>query len=215
MGRRKIKSKKRYLYAFLIGTMIFIIGFAITYSVAYFEYQRISTLQGPTSYKIFQDKLQYTLFGKDICLDESYREMSEDLNFQGQIIGDLEEKMGKDNEGVLFRKKFYTLIQLEHLEFVKDINKECGRNINIVLFFYSNEKKDLEKSEELGNLLGTIYEKNKDKMVLYSMDMNLDSEIMTSLRNKYNLGEESVIIVNEEQRFTEINNIKEVEKYLN
>ncbi len=214
MEARKVQSKSRYLWAFIIGTAIFILGFAFTNGIAYLEFQRISSLQGPTSYQIFQDKLQYTLFDEDICAEESYLKISKDLSYQGQIIGDLETKLGKDNENVLFRKKFYTLIQLEHLEFVKIINEECEKDINIILFFYSNKKEDLADSERLGDILGPIYVRNKDNLVLYSIDLNLDSEIVKNLREKYDV-EDSVIILNENQRFTEISNINEIETHLN
>ena len=214
MKLRKIQSKKRYLWAFIIGTTIFIIGFAFTNMVAYLQFQRITNIQDPTSYQIFQDKLQYSLFGADICAEDTYIKISQDLTFQGQIIGDLENKLGIDNPNVLFRKKFYTLIQLEHFEFVKLINKECNRSINSILFFYSNKKANLKNSEKLGDILGPIYQRNKDNLVLYSLDLNLDSNIIRNLRAKYNVGEESVIIINEKQRLTKINHINEIERHL-
>ena len=106
MQQRKIVSKERYYLAFLIATLIFLVGFLITYSIAYIEFQRIENLQDPISYKIFEDKLQYTLFNKNICSEANYLKISEDLAFQGGIIGQLEEKLGKNNKDVLFRKKF-------------------------------------------------------------------------------------------------------------
>lgn len=214
MKPRTIQNKRRYLWAFIIGTTIFIIGFVLTNGIAYLQYQRISTLQGPISYQIFQDKLQYTLFDKDICAEDTHLKISQSLNFQGQIIGDLENKLGIDNPNVLFRKKFYTLIQLEHFEFVKLINQECNKSINTILFFYSNKKQHLDESKKLGDILGPIYQRNKDNLVLYSLDLNLDSEIIKSLKEKYNLSETSVVIFNEDQRFTKINNINEIETYL-
>ena len=213
MKPRKIQSKKRYILAFVIATVIFVAGFGFTNIITYLEYQRVSSLQGPTSYQIFQDKLQYSLFGADICAEDTYLKISKDLSYQGQMIGDVEEKLGIDNPNVLFRKKFFTLIQIEHLEFVKLINQECNKDINIILFFYSNKKQDLDESERLGDILGPIYQRNKDNMVLYSLDMNLDSEIIESLKEKYNVTE-SVVILNEEQRFTKINNIREIEEHL-
>jgi len=215
MEPRKIQSKKRYLWAFLIGTTIFIFGFALTYSVAYLEYQRISTLQGPLSYKIFQDKLQFSLFGKDICSEDTYKEVSEDLAFQGSITSNLEEKMGKDDKNVLFRKKFYSLILLEHFELVNIINQECDKNINTILFFYSNEKEDIEASEDVGRILGVLHERNEDDLFIYSFDMNLDSKIITSLREKYLVSAPMKIILNENKTFTTLNNIDEIEPLLN
>lgn len=215
MKPRKVESKRRYLWAFLIGTAIFLIGFGITYSVAYFEYQRITTLQGPISYEIFQDKLQYSLFGKDICEEETYKEVSEALAFQGRIIGDIEERLGKNNKDVIFRKKFYTLILLEHLELVNTINKECDKEINTVLFFYSNEKEDIEASEHVGGILGVLHEQNKDNLFIYSIDMNIDSKLVKSLNQKYEVSPPMKIILNDEYPFTSLQNINQIRTLLN
>lgn len=214
MEPRKIQSKRRYVLAFFIATAIFVAGFAFTNVVAYLQFQRITSIQDPTSYEIFKDKLEYTLFGKDICSEDTFEKISQDLAFQGQVIGDLETKLGIDNPNVLFRKKFYTLIQLEHFEFVKLINQECGREINTILFFYSNTKDELEDSEKVGNILGSVYQRNKENLVLYSIDSNLDSDIVKSLREKYKLDDGITIIVNENQRFNNIKHISEIEDVL-
>jgi len=214
MERRKVENKSRYVWAFVIGTVIFLIGIGLTYSVSYLQYQRTLSLQDSLSYEIFQDKLQYTLFNKDICSEESYLEVTGALAFQGQIIGDLEGKMGKDNPKVLFRKKFYSLIELEHFEFVNLVNKECNKSINTILFFYSNKKDDIDNSLDLGDLLGAVYSNNKDNLVIYSFDIHLDSKLIKSLREQYGVGDASVVIVNGEHRFNEIKNINDIEVHL-
>jgi len=214
MEKRAVKSKTRYILAFLIGTLIFVLGFALTYSIAHLEYQRIVQIQDPISYEIFNDKLKHTLFNKDICSEETFQEVSIDLAFQGGIIGRLEEKLGKDDEGVLFRKKFYSLIQLEHFEYVKSINKECDKNINTILFFYSNKKDDLKKSEGIGSILSVLYERNKEDLVIYSFDMNLNSELITLLKEKYDVETPVTIIINEEHILNQIDNLEQIESLL-
>ena len=135
--KREIQSKGRYLAAFLIGTGIFIFGFFLTFMISYFEFERISEFQDVTSYDIFYDRLSYSIFNEDICSKGSLKDVSRGLNFQGRIIDDLEKKFGKDNMEVLFRKKFYSLVELEHYDFVNQINLKCGNNISTILFFYS------------------------------------------------------------------------------
>jgi hypothetical protein len=213
MERRKIQSKRRYILAFIIGTLIFIIGFMLTYSISYLEYQRISNMQGEVSYKIFQNKLRYSFFDEDICSLDSLSEISASLGFQGRVIDDLEKKLGKNDEKVLFRKKFYTLIELEHFEFVKEINKKCRAGIPTILFFYSNEKEDAERSEEAGNLLSVVYRRNPDLMI-YSFDINLDSELITSLKEKYRIEESPTIIIDGRLKIVNPENIEKVERYL-
>jgi len=214
MQQRKIVSKERYYLAFLIATLIFLVGFLITYSIAYIEFQRIENLQDPISYKIFEDKLQYTLFNKNICSEANYLKISEDLAFQGGIIGQLEEKLGKNNKDVLFRKKFYSLILVEHLEIVKLLNENCDKKINYVLFFYSNEKEDLESSEDIGDLLGILYEQNKEDLVIYSFDTNLDSDLVKTLKIHYEVAEPITIIVNGNQTLNTLESLNEISSFL-
>ena len=213
MERRKIQSKKRYVLAFLIGTFIFILGFILTYSISYLEYQRISNAQEKISYQIFQDKLKHSFFNEDICSLESLKGISEDLGFQGRIIDDLEKKFGKNNEKVLFRKKFYSLIEIEHFEFVEEINKRCKARILTILFFYSNEKKDVKKSEEVGDLLSVVYRRNPNVMI-YSFDINLESDLIKNLKEKYEVEESPTIIINGKSKIVKPENVGQIEEYL-
>ena len=195
MEKRKLQSKKRYVTAFIIGTCIFILGFLITYSISYFEFNRVSDLQDLTTYEIFKDKLLYEFFNEDLCSNDKLQELSDDLGAQGAIISDLEDNLGKNNEKVIFRKKFYTLIELEHLDFINKINKNCNKNISIILFFYSNEEDEFEESEDAGKLLDYIHRTN-DEVVIYSFDKNLDSELIENLNKRYKISKTPTIIVN-------------------
>ena len=210
---RPIQSPKRYVLAFVIGTLIFILGFTLTTSISYLQFQKISKFQDETSYQIFNEKLSYTLFNKDICSSNSFQEISKSLSFQGAIIDDLEKKLGKENKGVLFRKKIYTLVELEHLEFINQLNENCNLSISTILFFYSNEQKDLGKSEETGRLLDTVNRRN-DNLVTYSFDINLESNLIDELKKSYRIRESPTIIINQNKKIISPKNIDEIERYL-
>lgn len=213
MKERKIQSKKRYLLAFLIGTTIFILIFSLSYAISYLEFRRISNLQEDLAYDIFEDKLDYSLFDEGICANESFDRVSRDLGFQGRIIDDLERKLGKNNENVLFRKKFYTLIELEHFEFVKLLNERCNLEIQTILFFYSNSDPNLELSEEVGKLLDVVYNRNENLM-MYSFDIDLDSYLTEKLKEKYMVDKSPTLIINEEVKVENPQNISDIEKHL-
>lgn len=213
MRNRGFLSQKRYIISFLIGTAIFILVFAITYSISYLEFGRVSNLQADLTYDIFEDKLDYSLFDEGVCTNESFDKVSRDLGFQGRIIDDLERKMGKDNENVLFRKKFYTLIELEHFEFVKLLNERCDRGVQTILFFYSNSDPNLETSEETGRLLGVVGSRNEDLMI-YSFDIDLESDLIEKLKTKYDIERSSTLIINEEVKVENPKNILDIEKHL-
>ncbi|MFA4953343.1 MAG: hypothetical protein WC584_03910 [Candidatus Pacearchaeota archaeon] len=211
---RKIQSKKRYLWSFIIGTAIFIIVFLVSYSISYLEFQRVSNLQGNIAYDIFEHKLDYSFFNLGTCNNESFKKVSEDLGFQGSIINDLEGKLGKENKVVLEKKKFYTLIELEHFEFVNMLNKDCGTKVNTILFFYSNDKDDVVKSEDTGRLLDVLYSKNTDNLVIYSFDVNLESDLIKNLMEKYHVETSPTLVVNGNTRLFNPKNINEVENLL-
>jgi len=210
MANRKLQSKRRYLKAFVIATLVFILGFAMSYGVSYIELSRINDLQQTINYEIFSDKLDYSLFGEDICSIESYNEISQDLGIQGRIIDDLENRFGKEDSGVLFRKEFYTLALIEHFEFVKERNEQCEDFVNTILFFYSNDRKEIRKSEEIGRLLEVLHSKN-DNVVIYSLDVNLPSRLMKNLLEKYNVDKEGILIINDNQFIDNPSNLLAIE----
>jgi len=213
MINRKVQSKKRYIYSLVIGTFLFVMIFALSYSFSYIESVRILNLQEESSYKIFEDKLDYSFFEEGVCSKNIYEKISEDLAFQGKLIDDLENNLGKDNSMVLSRKKFYSLVELEHFEFVKMLNDKCSLDVSTILFFYSNENKNLEKSETIGRLLSSVYSRNGN-MAIYSFDINLETDLIKKLKNKYNIENISVII-DEKHLIVEPRNIDEIEQYLN
>lgn len=211
MRKREIHFK-RLFQAIIIGTIIFSLGFIITTTISYYQFQRISTFQDETTYNIFRDKLNYEFFNQNICSEEFFSEISQDLGFQGRIIDDLEKRLGKENEKVLFRKKFYTLIEIEHFEFVNNINEQCDSNISTILFFYSNKKDDSKASEDTGRLLDLTHRRNNN-LVIYSFDINLNDQIINQLKEKYKITNAPTIIINNNIKI-ENPNINEIEKYL-
>ena len=197
MESRKIQSKKRYFYAFIISTIVFILIFVLAQGLSYLEFFKIASFQETSSYDIFTNKLIYSFFDEETCSNFSFRKVSEDLNFQGKIIDDLENKLGKDNEQILLKKKFYTLIQIEHFEFLNYAKKNCNLTKNTILFFYSNKKSLIDDSGELGRLLSFLH-KRKDNLIIYSFDFDLDSVLIDKLKEKYKVEKPLTIVINEE-----------------
>ncbi len=207
----KIQSKRRYLLAFLIGTLIFINGFAVTNIILSIQFNRISQFQDQTSFAIFEDKLNYRLFDIDICEIDNFNKISQALGYQGKSITDLEEKFGKNNKKVQFRKIFYSLVELEHFEFINEINKKCEKDFLTILFFYSNEGRDIDKSEKAGKLLDFVGRKNKN-LIIYSFDINLDSEIIQNLKKLYKIEESPTIIINNNKKISGNIQLEDIEK---
>jgi len=212
---RKFVSRKRYVASVIIGTIVFLLIFGLSYSLSYLELNRVTGLQAETSYDIFEDRLDYSFFNEPFCSGAAFDQITKDLAFQGRIIDDLENKLGKNDVAVLERKKFYTLVELEHLEFINLLNERCDGNVDTILFFYSNSDPKLDTSEEAGRILGVLHQRRVN-LVIYSFDIDLKSELVDKLEAKYNIttSEAPVIVINEETKLEMPVNIQEVEKRL-
>jgi len=213
MEQRDFKSKTRYFIAFIIATFLFILIISISYYISVIKFNKISISQDELSYSIFEDKLDYTLFNKNICSEENLEKISKDLNFQRAVMYELENKFGKNNENVLFRKKFYLLVQLQHLEYLKTLEEKCGTKTNILFFFYSNNKEEIDESEKWGRILD-VYQYKHPNVMVYSFDSDLDSELIKKLKNKYDVSQPIEIIYNENVIITKLNSINDLENYL-
>src|SRR4030043_714932 len=132
-----------------------------------------------------------------MCSQEALEDISQQLGFQGAVIDDLEKKLGKKNSEVLFQKKFYTLVELEHLNFITDYNKKCNSSFNTIMFFYSNNPLYYKDSDKLGRLLDAIYSKYPEKVIIYSFDVDLDSELISKLKQKYDIEKVPTVIMNQ------------------
>ncbi|HJX50613.1 MAG TPA: hypothetical protein VJ438_04070 [Candidatus Nanoarchaeia archaeon] len=214
IGTRPVQSKRRYIFSLLIGTGIFILIFLLANFISYLEFQRITTLQGKTAYGIFESKLNYDFFN-EMCSQEALEDISQQLGFQGAVIDDLEKKLGKKNSEVLFQKKFYTLVELEHLNFITDYNKKCNSSFNTIMFFYSNNPLYYKDNDKLGRLLDAIYSKYPEKVIIYSFDVDLDSELISKLKQKYDIEKVPTVIMNQKVTLFNPQNIQEIEIHLN
>jgi hypothetical protein len=199
MVNRALQSKKRYFISILIGTAVFLFILGISYSMALFQYTRVSNLQGVTAYSLFEKKSSHTFFGEDICSEKNLKEISISLGQQGKLLEDLENKFGKEDKQVLERKKFYSVLLLEHLDYVNLYNEKCEPKMNTVLFFYSNLRgaSASDLSEKAGMVLDTVGSQN-EVVSIYSFDINLESTIIEKLKERYNITLAPVVVVNNE-----------------
>jgi len=209
-----IQSKKRYLISLLIGTSIFILILLLTNFIGKGELNNINSINGEMAQDIFKDKLVYSFFDEGNCSSETFGKISRDLGYSGTIINDLETKFGKDDPDVLEQKKFYTLVLLEHLEFLKDYNKKCNTSYQSILFFYSNKNEVSSKNENVGRILDIVSRDNKN-LSIYSFDAELNSELIQRLIQRYNITQVPAVIIDEKFVLTSINNVEDINKYLN
>jgi len=212
VSRRREIPLLRIFLAFLIATFLFLSGFLVGYSVSYLKYQNIA---------LRQDEIKYDLLSLDLeskflesCDKSIFQSISTRLDEMGKMLNILEDRFGKLDEKVIEQKKRYTLLEIQHFLNVKKYKKQCKQNISVILFFYSNIKPYDNMGERMGYILNAIKVRNPEKVMIYSIDYDLKMGIIDILKNVYNITSPNTLIINEKIKLESVENIREIEKYL-
>ena len=212
-GAREFDSKKRYFYAVVIALAVFFFGFFISYGINAFSFQKVSVLQDNVFYNFYSTQLSHELFDNGSCNQSYYSELSQSLDFQGSVITQLEQEFGKKNKYVQDRKAYYTLLELSHYNQMKQMNERCGLNNSFILFFYSNNKKYVQESENVGKILSYLKVTNPS-VLIYSFDSDSTDPLVKQLVAKYNVHSPILVEINSKYNLTSVKNIKDIEQYL-
>jgi hypothetical protein len=204
---------KRIILALIIAAIIFFSGFLFSYSVSYSKYQSVLAVQDKIKYDLLSLDLQGELISSSCDLFDPYS-FSKELDNMGVTMAVIESRLGKENIDVIEQKKIYSILEIQHFILVQKHNSECNNTIPIILFFYSNDEKYIDEGEMMGYILSNLKKTTKNIMI-YSFDYNLDSDLVRTLKNKYNITEPNTIIINDKIKLKNIKNIDEVEVYLN
>lgn len=190
-------SKRKYVTVYIITTLIFLVGVSIGWQVNNYL---MSDVRGGV------DELRAQLIGFDLrskiigqnC-DVSIDSILRDKYRIGNEVTELEERVGKKDREVLLQKELYQLTEINTWVVLKDRKERCGDELDLILFFYSNEEIDnLDKvSEDQGYILDDLWI-NNPKIVVFSFDANTQNPALESLIEIYNITIIPSIVVNDE-----------------
>jgi hypothetical protein len=203
---------KKFVTAFILGTIIFISVFLFGYSVSYYKLQDTVTAQEDLRYQLLSLQVEEELLGNSCSDFNPLRFLDERIRL-GSIISVLEERLGKTNPSVLEQKKTYSIIEAKHFIYVKNHNENCENKVPVILFFYSNKESDKEEGSRLGYMITTLNNKRPDIMV-YSFDFNLDSSLIKLLKEKYKINAPNMLVINEKTPLNVFDSMEDIEKLL-
>lgn len=199
----------RLALSFLIATFIFFSGFLISYLVSSYQCKAISESQERLRYNLLEIEIQRDLGD---CNNFNPYIFSGELDYVGSVTEALETRFGKLDPKVVEQKKVYSLIQAQHFLFVRENVEKCKIDLDVILFFYSNEWPYADSAEKIGLMLYSL--KNRREVMVYSFDLDLDSSTIEILRDKYNISQPNTLIINENIKIESPENVEEIEGYL-
>lgn len=212
MEEKRPLSTNRMLLSFLIATFLFTCGFLFGYIVSISKYNDISSIQENLKYELLAIEIQKE-FLKDSCTNFDPSKISADLTEMRSTMVVLEERFGKTDERVLSQKKIYSILESQHFLFIKEYNEECGKKYDTLLFFYSNLGDYKNRAEALGLMIDKATE-NNDNLMVYSFDYDLNSELVKTLKERYNIQQRNTVVINEKTILPNVKNVEDIEKYL-
>jgi len=196
--------------AFVLASIFFLLIFSVVYGASYLNYMSV---KGQTNVIQGYLKEMSVFVNNSVCSTSFVYEASVRLDDAGARIGLLEIRIGKDDARVLEQKKIYSEIEIKHFEIVKFLRDECNMDYLPVLFFYSNSDEFKDASESMGYILGAFKNEYKNKVMIYSFDVDLDSDSIGLLKEEYNVTKVPAAVVNEKHLVYPMN-IRELEAYL-
>jgi len=212
MQKNESSFLERFILAFVLANIIFLLLILLTFSISNLNYKRIAgqTNEIKQTLERFDEFLQINSLD---CTTKSLNEASVSLDRVGIKINILETRFGKNDKRVLEQKKLYSELELKHFSLIKKIEEICGKEKIKILFFYSNSKEKEEESDRVGVILSSFKKQNPENIMIYSFDFNLDFEIVSELKKKYEITSAPSVVINEKEPIY-IKNINELNNYV-
>lgn len=178
----------------------------------------IKNIESRIAVDILASETQFSLLSELSCRDISSSLLSKELATLGDKLSYTESNRGSDDEEVLNLKKYYSLLQIKDFLLMQKINDRCGGKTSSIMYFYSNEKKDLpdhagcEDCEKEGFVLTRLRQEYPELRV-YSFDYDIDLSALQTLISIYDIKDEQpALLINEKvyYGFKSIDEIKDI-----
>ncbi len=193
MKRQKMQASK-YVAAFAMTTVIFLIGFIIGGYINESKLSTIDELQQDLTKDTISSELQFILLTEHPCESLHADQLTEELYDIGTKLDFMESKMGKKNKDVIKLKEYYSLLEIRHWLLMKRANEECNSSYDLIHYLYSN-KGDCDDCEQQGYVLSTIHKKYPT-VNIYSFDINIDDPALGSIKDLYGITTAPSLVIN-------------------
>lgn len=180
--REKIETKK-YVFAFVITTLVFFGAFLISNRFSEKRIAEIKTVEDKISLDILSSETQFALLKESSCkaIDHSTT-FSEELSSLSSKLSYMEDNLGADNPDVLNLKKYYSLLQIKDYLLTAQVEQKCGTKPITIIYFYSNKDGECNDCKKEGYVL-TKLRQDYPELRIYAFDYNLDLSAVKTMKS--------------------------------
>jgi hypothetical protein len=214
-------QKYIFLQALIITFLIFNIGIFMGYKLESSRIDKIDNWYLKSEIELLDQKLQkdaYEIVGLncDLLFEENIK-FADRIYQEALNIEDYEEANKFSKEIILQHKRYDLLRTLFWMNSLR-IKEDCNLKYHNVVYFYDSNEPSLEQSSKqrfFSNLLYELKQKKGNEIMLIPIAGDNELPSLNLLMKKYGIIELPVILIDEEIVVTDIDNIEDVEKYLN
>lgn len=186
ISRKKLKTS-RYVAAFALTIIVFLVGYIVGGQISEMKLQNLQRLEQEIRVESLSNELVFQLVQKDLCASINMTSYTEELASIGKKLTYMETIYGFDAPEVVQLKNYYSLLQIRHWMLAQEVNNKCGYDKPTILYFYTNE--GCVDCEDQGLVLTNVY-RNYPLFNTYSLEYNLENPAIEFLEERYDIKRE-------------------------
>lgn len=213
MVNRKINYTK-FVFAFLIAGAIFFGGLFLGGQLTSLQIRNITNIQEDLKTSLSSLELRHDLLKQNICEVSDFNLFGAELGELGRQLENVEKGYGNNEKNILKLKEPYFLLEIRHFLLLQEARNKCGTDINLVLYFYSNNPEQCKRCDDQGYILSYLQEKiGYEKIKIYSFDIRSESPSVYTLMDLYNVESAPLIVINDES-YNQFMTLEEIRRIL-
>lgn len=196
---------KLFTIALILSIFIFLFGVLLGNYIANQQLSVFKETEEKFLVYLVALEMRDNILAEDNICSTDINDLFEEKVRLGQMLTELERRLGKEDADVMKKKGIYELLEIKTLQNLENIKQKCDKNFDIVLFFYTNKKTDIrgsaDGSDDQGKVLDQIVHDTRDSMgretvFVLSFDVNSNNLATKALMQKYNITEVPSLIIN-------------------
>jgi thiol-disulfide isomerase/thioredoxin len=180
-----IKDWKKYVFTFLITSVIFITAISISSWIDSKRVDEVKTMQDSISLSILSSETQFNLLKSANCNDLFSSDIGKELGDMSDRLSYLESVGRGQDSDVITLKQYYSLLEIKDYILINSAT-QCKNKPVIVLYFY---KANCPSCDKEGDVLTYIRQHYPGNIRVYSFDKDLDVSAIKTLANIYKITE--------------------------
>ncbi|MEQ1500382.1 MAG: hypothetical protein ABL917_03380 [Parcubacteria group bacterium] len=212
MNQEQNINWKKYVFSFLITTIIFITAIIISNYFANKKLNDIRGIQDKIAIDILSSETQFSLLEEYSCKEIGTGTLSTELGNLEEKLSYTESQRGHDDTEVQTLKKYYSLLEIKDYLLMNKISEKCKRTPLSIIYFYSSDDA-CDDCEKEGYVLTKLRETYPELRV-YSFDYNIDLTAVKTLISINKVKNELPAIIIKDKAYYGFQSLEDLEKVM-